>query len=414
VRWLGSSFWLAASALTAVACQGASSTSDAASDPAKRGVSTTVAPGPAPPTTPAVAADAGTAARSCAGGPGANHACNGGVEDCCESIPVPAGSFTNHDGATTSATTVAAFALDKFEITVGRMRAYYTAVGGSPRDSAPPGGAGAHPLVPDSGWRASWNVRLPGSWAEIDARMTTECAVGGNNAQWGEATWTSQPGANEDKPVNCIDWYTLFAFAVWDGGRLPTDAEWSYVAYSGDEQRAFPWGNDVATFETHKLTVATSFLVPGQTYGRYTVGPVYALIDDGPVHIASVGTETGRSKWGHADMGGNVMELVLDVPRPLPATCVNCANVAFPDPPQVSGMQPLWWQPVDATGQPPAGDGPNDFADARAVQDGKRFARGGSWMGEYEGHFLANEANRFKAPVWRTYGAIGARLARDR
>ena len=47
------------------------------------------------------------------------------------------------------------------------------------------------------------------------------------------------------------------------------------------------------------------------------------------------------------------------------------------------------------------------------AQDGKRFARGGSWMGEYEGHYLANNRNRFWAPLWRTYGAIGARVARD-
>jgi formylglycine-generating enzyme required for sulfatase activity len=93
---------------------------------------------------------------------------------------------------------------------------------------------------------------------------------------------------------------------------------------------------------------------------------------------------------------------------------VNCANVDFPDPPQGSPVQPLSWQPLDAAGQPPVSDTPDDFLDARAVEDGKRFARGGSWMGEYEGHFFANATNRFKAPVWRTYGAIGARLARDR
>lgn len=412
MKALCSSFGLAASVVAVVACQGASRTDD----PGTRnppGVSVTIAAEPSEASTPAEPPDAGSSARSCSGGPGANHACNG-ADDCCESIAVPGGSFTSHDGTTESATTVAAFALDKFELTVGRLRAYYTSVGGSPRDNAPPGGAGAHPLIPDSGWRASWTVRLPGSWAEIDSRMTNECAVGGNNAQWGEATWTAQPGPNEDKPANCIDWYTLFAFAIWDGGRLPTDAEWSYVAYGGGEQRAFPWGNDAATFETHKMTVATSFLVPGETYGRYTVGPTYAAIDDGPAHIAQVGVKTGRSRWGHADMGGNVMELVLDVPRELPASCTNCANVAFPDPPQSAAVQPLSWQPLGADGLPPASDTPDDFLDARAVQDGKRFARGGSWMGEYEGHFSANEANRFKAPVWRTYGAIGARIARDR
>jgi sulfatase modifying factor 1 len=351
---------------------------------------------------------------SCTGGDGANLKCSSsGTGDCCETIAVPGGTFTNADPNVTSATTVAAFKLDKFEVTVGRMRAFYTAVGGNPRAHAPAVGAGAHPLIPGSGWRASWNVRLPGSWAEIDARMRTACAVGGNVSQWGAATWTPAAGLNEEKPVNCLDWYTLFAFAVWDGGRLPTDAEWSYVAYSGTEQRAFPWGNDVATYQTDHDILTTSFLVPGQTYGIYTEGAMYRAIDDGPLHISHVGVKTGQSKWGHADMGGNVIEFVLDVARSLPPTCTNCANVAFPDPPQGTPVQPLYWQPLDANGNPPPGDGADDFNDARAVQDGKRFARGGSWMGEYEGHFLANNRNRFWAPLWRTYGAIGARVARD-
>jgi formylglycine-generating enzyme required for sulfatase activity len=351
-------------------------------------------------------------AKSCTGGPGANTKCNDGNDDCCESIAVPGGSFTNYDRTAASAATVAPFKLDKFEITVGRMRAYYTALGGNPRGNPPAPGAGAHPLIPNSGWRATWNVRLPGSWVEINARHAGECAVGGNNAQWGAATWTPEPGSNEEKPINCIDWYTLFAFAIWDGGRLATDAEWSFVAYSGSEQRTFPWGNDVAAFDTHRAVLVTSFLVTGTTFGRYTEGPEYRVVDEGPRHIAQVGTKTERSKWGHADLGGNVLEYVLDVARSLPASCVNCANVAFPDPPQGPPVQPLRWQPLDANGNPPPGDGPDDFADARAVQDGKRFARGGSWMGEYEGHYLPNKTNRFWAPVWRTYGALGGRVAR--
>ena len=363
--------------------------------------------------TAGAAAKTCASAKSCTGGAGANLKCNNGTDDCCESIAVPGGSFTNADPNVTSAATVAAFKLDKFEITVGRMRAFYTAVGGDPRSHAPAPGAGAHPLIPGSGWRSSWNVRLPGSWAEINARMTSVCAVGGNVAQWGAATWTPDAGPNDEKPVNCLDWYTLFAFAIWDGGRLPTDAEWSYVAYSGAEQRAYPWGNDVASYTTHKDILTTSFLVPNQTYGVYTEGPMYRAIDDGPLHISRAGIKTGRSKWGHADMGGNVIEFVLDVARSLPAVCNNCADVDFPDPPQGTPVQPLYWQPLDANGNPPPGDGPDDFNDAKAVQDGKRFARGGSWMGEYEGHYLANNRNRFWAPLWRTYGAIGARVARD-
>jgi len=352
-------------------------------------------------------------AKSCIGTPGADQACNG-TDDCCASIPVPGGAFTNYDNSgQPSGAVVSRFKLDKFEITVGRVRAFFRAMNGDVRGHAPAPGAAEHPLIAGSGWRDTWNVRLPGSWAEINARLGAECAVGGDNAKWGAATWTPEPGPNENKPINCIDWYTLFAFCAWDGGRLPTDAEWSYVAMSGADQRTYPWGNDEPSFATHKDVVATSFAPPGATYGRYTEGPELRQIDDGPLHIALVGKKTGRSKWGHADMGGNVIEFVLDMARPIPATCNNCADVGFPDPPQGAPVQPLRWQPLDANGNPPPGGTGDDFAEERAVQDGKRLARGGSWQGEYEGHWLPNVKNRHWYPLWRTYSALGGRCARN-
>jgi len=343
--------------------------------------------------------------RSCNGAPGADRSCEG-KEDCCESIAVPGGAYTNYDNSgNTSAAKVDAFSLDRYEITVGRLRAFVTARGGDLRGNAPAAGAGAHPRIANSGWRESWNVRLPGTMTEVNRRMREECAVGGDNSQWGAATWTEEPGENESKPVNCIDWYTLFAFCAWDGGRLPTDAEWSYVAMSGDEQRAYPWGNDAPDFESHGDVVTTCFKP------RYTEGPTYRAIDDGPLHISTVGKKTGRSRWGHADMGGNVIEFVLDVARSTPRTCDNCANVAFRDPPQGPPSQPRDWQPRDENGNLPTGD---DFDDARAIHDGKRLARGGSWQGEHEGHYLSNIRNRHWYPVWRTYSALGGRCARGK
>ena len=54
-----------------------------------------------------------------------------------------------------------------------------------------------------TGWRDSWNVRLPSSFQEINDRMIQACSGGGDNANWG-ATMDGRPGAKRVKPANCI------------------------------------------------------------------------------------------------------------------------------------------------------------------------------------------------------------------
>jgi len=120
--------------------------------------------------------------------------------------------------------TVSDFRLDNYEVTVGRFRAFVDS-------AAPPpmSGAGAHERIPSSGWDELWNNYVPTS------ADTWRLALGCDSTF---ATWAEQIGANENRQINCVSWYEAFAFCIWDGGYLPTAAEWNYAASGGSEQRA--------------------------------------------------------------------------------------------------------------------------------------------------------------------------------
>src|SRR5262249_37105571 len=116
-------------------------------------------------------------------------------------------------------------------------RAFVTAGQGTAANP-PVAKAGAHPNIVESGWDAAWNTSLT---ANTGALMAAVQLCGSDNAAL--ETWAASPQGNESRPINCVDWYEAMAFCAWDGGFLPTEAEWNYAAAGGDQQRAFPWSN---------------------------------------------------------------------------------------------------------------------------------------------------------------------------
>jgi cysteine-rich repeat protein len=238
---------------------------------------------------------------SCVGldkGCGAN-----GDDDCCAAPTVTGGTFTMGDA---TAGTIATFALDKYEVTVGRFRNFANAYTGRPAN-----GAGAHPLINGSGWQSS----------EYDAPMDADKQALTLNVQCDNSyqTWDDS-GRNDFLPMNCLTWYEAFAFCAWDGGRLPTDAEWEYAAKGGKENRAYPWGDTPVPDGTS----ATASYANYDCLGDGSARGVCAFAD-----ILRVGKQPmGVSKYLQLDLAGSVMEWVLDWYDTLPASCDNCANIA--------------------------------------------------------------------------------------
>jgi sulfatase modifying factor 1 len=228
-----------------------------------------------------------------------------GGQSCCDEGPVLQGAFPMGRGTGTDAwdggsapeqpehtANLSPFALDTYEVTVARFREYVESYSGAPAPDA-----GAQAVLAGSGWQPVWNSHVPATKAEL----ATVLSCGPN------ATWTAVPGAQEDRPINCVNWYEAFAFCAWDGRELPSEAQWEFAAAGAQDNRLFPWGQGLPT---PSLAVFES-TAPGP-----------------------VGSRTaGAGRWGHLDLGGNVAEWVIDgfestwyVSRGNP--CNDCASLA--------------------------------------------------------------------------------------
>jgi len=271
-----------------------------------------------------------------AGGPGMTDCGSGGTgaESCATSPAVPSGTFMRDDAdgmisqASAGQATLSSFRMDRYEVTVGRFRQFVTeaALGwlpasGSGKHSHLNGARGlvnsadAVGLSYESGWDSSWNVNLATGAPGWDANLSCNDL----------ATWTSSAGSNENRPINCVDWYEAYAFCIWDDAFLPSDAEWNYVASGGGEQRLYPWSTSASS------SIDCSYA----NYGGGSFGLAMYCTASG---TNDVGAESpkGDGKWGQSDLGGNVWEWVLDY-FGSSGTCVDCANTTTSPPGNAGG-----------------------------------------------------------------------------
>lgn len=168
------------------------------------------------------------------------------------------------------------FAIDTAEVTVGQVRSLVRAEGLQP------------PI--EQGATASAGVR------------TEACTYRGVN-----------DASNDDAPANCLPWVTADRACRAMGKRLPTEAEWEYVARNLDEETTYPWGSDPAVCD---------YAVVARGYSVYVDAtecePSGSTTPPGPV---AGGSALDKTALGVLNLGGNVSEWVADFFAPYSGAC---------------------------------------------------------------------------------------------
>lgn len=305
--------------------------------------------------------------KSCTGHYGGDTCGTGGAggqglanwESCCATAPAGAGGV----------------AMDKYQVTSGRMRAFLERVNGNVRGAIQAlRAAGKVPQIPADAAHSvldpNWDLYLPTSMIGCDqdgtcgpAELTDHFYGDTVNFQGiytsayrhvGGSIWSGQnlgaqgcsissPGTHtywmdrktqldyfgdveadfdqtvyDTKSLNCVEYLMAQAFCVWDGGRLETFAEWQAAIGPG----AYPWGAGPAptgvgsaSYFANRFPGSANVALQYANYYYSYEYPHQGPRNDYVVFIAAPGRLglLGHGPWGHADLAYNVMEMTSSV-----------------------------------------------------------------------------------------------------
>ncbi len=246
------------------------------------------------------------------GDPAAQH------EDCCVALEVPRPAASGGP-----------FLLDKYLITAGRMRAFLEAVDYDVqtyiKTSAPA-------WWPTGTTATTWNAMLPTSHDDFIYLTSSDdasgCVVGsakgavGAPAMWEDAAdlaaavsgapRTFTQAVMDQKVMNCFRAPLFHALCAYDGGRMPSRAEWiaARTTWGGANGTTatvmtLPWASDGAAYGSTADKQAHG--VYDSLAGTSYIWPSAPTDNDFGSYLAAPGRfPLGYGPYGHADLEGSV------------------------------------------------------------------------------------------------------------
>lgn len=120
------------------------------------------------------------------------------------------------------------------------------------------------------------------------------------------ATFGVKPGY-ENHPMTMVTWFGAKAYCEFIGGRLPSEAEWERAA-RGDDDRPFPWGDEIALNNANFYASGDPFeAIAGKQGDTTPVGFYNGNAYNGYQTLDSA------SPYGLHDVAGNVWQWVSDI-----------------------------------------------------------------------------------------------------